>query len=116
MSCEERFRGSSFCCLTNILDSVVNSRADCLGRRPARVTIRTDWLVATRDGLRHFVRIQRGDWIRRILKIWHQVVGGTAREAFDVRILHDRLVEVDEYLAKERRDSAVILTRILAGR
>src|SRR5205814_990181 len=59
-------------------------------------------LVATRHGLRHFVRIQRSDWVRRILKIRHQVGRGAAGEALDAWILHDRLVEIDEHRIDQR--------------
>ena len=51
-----------------------------------------------------------------MLQIRLQVVRGTARESPDVRILHDRLVEVEDYRLDKRQDPAVVLTRIPSRR
>src|SRR5271165_1181896 len=52
----------------------------------------------------------------RMLQIRLHVGRGTARESPDVRILYDRLVEVEDYRLDKRQDPAVVLTRIPSRR
>src|SRR5271163_4689325 len=72
-------------------------------------------LVNARARLRHIVGIKRWYRVFRALKIRNQIVRCTAGEALDARILHDRLVELNERYAKHCCAPAVILSRILSG-
>ena len=58
----------------------------------AQLIVRHGSAAATAD-LRVLVGIRIGQRVGRILQIRHQVVRGPTGEAFDVRILDDRLVE-----------------------
>src|SRR6266566_4796206 len=73
-------------------------------------------LVAAGLDLRRFGRIERRYRVFGMLKIRHQVVRRAARETLDVRILHDRRVELNDHGINQRQDPAVVLPRILTRR
>lgn len=62
-------------------------------------------LVAHVDGRRQFHRIV-GQWVLGVLQVGDHVVRGSAREAFDVRIFDDRLVELRERYVDQRKAPA----------
>jgi hypothetical protein len=71
-------------------------------------------LVAHVDGRRQFHRIVR-QWVLGVLQVGDHVVRGSAREAFDVRILDDRLVELRERYVDQRKAPASAVHLQMAG-
>src|SRR4029077_6450175 len=69
--------------------------------------------AARSDGLRRLYRIV-GQWIFRIVQIRDHVVRGAAREALDVRILDDRLVELREGNVDQREGPTIVHARVAA--
>src|SRR6478672_9507863 len=67
------------------------------------------------DGLRQLGRIV-GQWIFRVLQIRLQIIRGSAREAFDVWILDDRLVELRERDIYQRKYPTIVHTGVAARR
>jgi hypothetical protein len=57
------------------------------------------------DGRRQFHRIV-GQWVLGVLQVGDHVVRRSAQEAFDVRILDDRLVELRERYVDQRKAPA----------
>ena len=78
-------------------------------------SLRCDLAARAADAWR-VVRIHRRHRVRRVLQIGPQVVRCPTREAADVRIFDDRLVEVDQRRIDQRQGPAVVLARILARR
>ena len=71
-------------------------------------------LVAHVDGRLQFHRIV-GQWVLGVLQVGDHVVRGSAREAFDVRILDDRLVELRERYVDQRKAPASAVHLQMAG-
>lgn len=66
------------------------------------------------DGRLQFHRIV-GQWVLGVLQVGDHVVRGSAREAFDVRILDDRLVELRERYVDQRKAPASAVHLQMAG-
>ena len=71
-------------------------------------SLRCDLTAAATDAWR-FEGIHRRNRVRRVLQIGPQVGRGSAREAADVRIFDDRLVELDQRRIDQRQNPAVVL-------
>jgi len=60
--------------------------------------------------------VHRWHWVFRILQIRHQVVRSSTWATRDVRVLDDRLVEIDDHRIDRRQDPTVVFTRVTSGR
>src|SRR5215471_18310166 len=74
----------------------------------------TSPLIGQRKGL--LLKIQERHWIVRILEVRNLIIGSSSRESLNVREVHDRLVELDQYGLQKCQGPAIVHSGVFAGR